>query len=655
MKNFFRTLFGKTLLFLLCMAMTTVAVVSVFLITIMLHENFYTRTQEEIFEEYSQHIVISELREVLSEYREEISEYQRGKVPSSPIIVTGSKNLVYQIVDGNRVLMKTDNGRLNMKWEYNYPIFVHGDRLTYPVYSPKISNNSDKTGLMINALLMDDYSMGDRVSFLHSSLNFFYALRYWIYVIALFTAIAALSCFIMLLTVSARRKNSDDIHPGSLNFIPFDLMILGSLFTLLMSFVNFKYSLSSGGFEILVLVFIFGEILLALIIGLSMSAAARIKQGTLLKKSLLYMSLDFLWKSFLKAVRGLMKTIGSFAIMPRLMSIVVFFIIADFFLLHLIYNSGAYISDLYVYWFIKNLLLFLLTGFLIYSMDKLRKGAAKLAKGDVKQKISTDGLYFDFKDHAEDLNSIAQGIELAVDDAVKSERMKTELITNVSHDIKTPLTSIINYSTLISEGIVEDNYDTEKIREYSDVLIRQSGKLKKLIDDLVEASKASTGNLELSPVCSDAALYLTQITGEYADRLEKLGLTVISNLSFDENEVFIMADSRRMWRIFENVMNNICKYALSGTRVYLGLEVIDDRVVFSFKNTSREALNISPSELFERFTQGDRSRNTEGSGLGLSIAKSLTELQGGSMAIVIDGDLFKLTIAFPIVSKPEEI
>ena len=235
-------------------------------------------------------------------------------------------------------------------------------------------------------------------------------------------------------------------------------------------------------------------------------------------------------------------------------------------------------------------------------------------------------------------------MSLAVEERLKSERMKTELITNVSHDIKTPLTSIINYATLIGN----ESCENEKIIEYSTVLVRQSERLKRLIEDLVEASKASTGNLDVLLSPCDPSIFLTQAGGEYEEKLQRAELTLV--IKQPEQEVQIMADGRRMWRVFDNLMNNICKYAQSGTRVYLTLEIIRKNAVITFKNTSRDPLDISEAELMERFVRGDTSRNTEGNGLGLSIAKSMVELQNGSLHLLIDGDLFKVALSFPIIS-----
>ena len=221
--------------------------------------------------------------------------------------------------------------------------------------------------------------------------------------------------------------------------------------------------------------------------------------------------------------------------------------------------------------------------------------------------------------------------------------MKTELITNVSHDIKTPLTSIINYSDLISK----ETSTNENIKEYSIALHRQSERLKKLIEDLMDASKVSTGNIEVLLAPCEADVFMTQAVGEYEDKLKTHELQLITKLPQDS--LRIMVDGRHMWRIFDNLMNNVCKYAQSGTRVYFTLDKVADKVVFSLKNTSHYPLDISSEELMERFVRGDRSRHTEGSGLGLSIAKSLTELQNGDFVLTVDGDFYKVTISFQAI------
>ena len=231
------------------------------------------------------------------------------------------------------------------------------------------------------------------------------------------------------------------------------------------------------------------------------------------------------------------------------------------------------------------------------------------------------------------------GLENAVNGRMKSERFKTELITNVSHDIKTPLTSIINYTDLLKK----ENIETEPVKGYIEVLDRQSERLKKLITDLLEASKASSGNIKLDIAEVDAGLMLEQVYGEYQNKFEKAGLTGI--VTKPSETVFIKADANHLFRVFDNILGNVVKYAQPGTRVYIDLTQNDETITISFKNISKEKLNITGEELMERFVRGDRSRNTEGSGLGLSIAKSLANLMGGELEIVIDGDLFKVEVS----------
>lgn len=305
------------------------------------------------------------------------------------------------------------------------------------------------------------------------------------------------------------------------------------------------------------------------------------------------------------------------------------------------YNIG----ELVLVWFMEKMILVPTVLYVAILLRKLDESSKELANGNLNYKINTDKMYGDFKECATRMNSIATVLSKAVDEKMKSERMKTELITNVSHDIKTPVTSIINYSSLIAN----EHTDNKNIMEYSGVLIRQSEKLKRLIDDLVEASKASTGNLQVNPIPCDAKVFISQISGEFEEKINMSGLRIITDVPKDE--VRIMADSTRMWRVFDNLMNNICKYSQPQTRVYLSLKKSDNQAVFIIKNTSSEQLNISADELMERFVRGDSSRNTEGNGLGLSIAKNLVELQGGYFSIEIDGDLFKVIITMPLIEE----
>lgn len=276
----------------------------------------------------------------------------------------------------------------------------------------------------------------------------------------------------------------------------------------------------------------------------------------------------------------------------------------------------------------------------IVQANKLKEGAKKLADGDLQEKINTEKMFWEFKKHGDALNSIHDGISVAVEKRMQSEHFRTELITNVSHDIKTPLTSIINYVDLLQK----EEIDNEKAKEYLEVLSRQSARLKKLTEDLIEASKASTGSMPVQMERMELGVFLTQTVGEFEEKITASGLHVVMHKP--EREIFVSADGRHLWRVVENLVQNICKYAQPGTRVYIDLDETEKEAVISFKNISQYELNISGSELMERFVRGDASRHTDGSGLGLSIAGSLMELMGGKLEIVVDGDLFKVVLHF---------
>lgn len=242
------------------------------------------------------------------------------------------------------------------------------------------------------------------------------------------------------------------------------------------------------------------------------------------------------------------------------------------------------------------------------------------------------------------IDDIAGGLSNAIAQNMKSERLKTELITNVSHDIKTPLTSIINYVDLLKK----EKMPNEKATEYLMILDNKSQRLKKLTEDLVEASKASSGNIKLNMEKLNVKELVKQVSGEFEDKFKERGLEEIN--SFPEDDIFIKADGRYMYRVLENIYSNVAKYALENTRVYLDVVKNQHTVVIQMKNISKQELNISADELMQRFVRGETSRNTEGSGLGLSIASSLTELQGGQFHIYLDGDLFKVTIGFEMLN-----
>lgn len=315
-------------------------------------------------------------------------------------------------------------------------------------------------------------------------------------------------------------------------------------------------------------------------------------------------------------------------------------------LLELIGLAAFFWGDgmLYFLWFMEKLLLGALVGYVTLCFRRLKAGAEHIASGNYNTKVDEKHLVLDFKDTADTLNHIQDGMTAAVESRMRSERLKTELITNVSHDLKTPLTSIVSYVDLLKQEPI----GSEAAGEYLEVLDRQSQRLKKLIEDLVEASKASTGNITVAKEPLDFVMLLGQALGEYSQRLMTAELNPVLHLP--DTPAMVLADGRLLWRVFDNLLGNIVKYAMPGTRVYISADM-DGAVTATFRNISRDALDVSADELMERFVRGDASRHTEGSGLGLSIARSLTESMGGTFQLSVDGDLFKAMVTFPLLTE----
>jgi signal transduction histidine kinase len=282
----------------------------------------------------------------------------------------------------------------------------------------------------------------------------------------------------------------------------------------------------------------------------------------------------------------------------------------------------------------------------VKSFTAIQEGVARIKDGDIQHSIDVGGKG-EFAKLASNINSITDGLKKAVNSELKSERLKTELITNVSHDIRTPLTSIITYVDLLKK-----EKDPSKVEQYIEVLDQKSKRLKVLTDDLFDAAKASSGNIPVQFERIDIISLITQGLGEVNDKIEDLDLAF--KFSHPKDKVYVQADGKLLWRSIENVLSNIFKYTLKGSRVYIDIEVLENEILLTFKNISAYELNISADELMERFKRGDESRSSNGSGLGLSIAKSLIEIQKGEFSIQVDGDLFKSMIYLPKYKNSQE-
>lgn len=455
----------------------------------------------------------------------------------------------------------------------------------------------------------------------------------------------ALACLIFLFCAAGHRKGEAEPKLNIVDRIPLDLYAAAVVCAcILLIFVIgdvLFWNMPSGYAAIMQMVFIFafiGCVSFGLVLSLLLSFATRVKCGKWWRNTIIYRVLRFCWR-IIKAVWHWFGRVGRMIpIVWRTALIMAGLFFIAFILFLLMYDqSGG--------WLLVGLLfaivIYAAAIFGAWQMKSIKKAGQQLAEGNFNEKIDTEHMYWEFKSHAENLNSIGDGLSKEVAQRMKSERLKTELITNVSHDIKTPLTSIINYVDLLQKAGTE-----EERREYLAVLDRQSHRLKKLTEDLVEASKASTGNMSVNLAPTNTQEIINQSFGEYSAKLEAGRLNTVINTP--EPVPVIMADGRLLWRVIDNLFNNVVKYALPETRVYVDVRVEGSEAVISMKNISRAALNVSADELMERFVRGDASRSTEGSGLGLNIAKSLTELQHGEFSISTDGDLFKAEIRLPL-------
>lgn len=643
MSKFIKSLAGKTILFITCCISFVVFLIGIAGIAFCVGNgaaDFYTSSEEECTR-----VLVEE--EVLIPYGYDVLWYTlngNGDI---------YRHFDYQVKDAEGVVIASSTGFADDSPVYTLQYSALRDEsgvICALGHTNSGENYYDEDGseiYFVSVSLENGSSLSGEVAFFTKLIHVIYSFRYTAFLVALISLLLMIASFVVLMYSSGRRNNTKEFVAGPLHKVPFDLLfavsfcIFGGFLAVIATELDFDdigSAVCLGGFCL---------IGLNIFLGLCMSFAGRIKMHTLVKNTVIFRLLKLAWK-LLRAIGRLFKKLHRFNMsiirgIPLIWKTGLVFCGISFLEILLIIWSDGNQSMAVLMWFIEKALLLPIVLYIALTLRKLQRSGVELAGGDLTYHTDTRGMLWDFKQHGENMNKIADGMSIAVEERLKSERMKTDLITNVSHDIKTPLTSIINYASLISEEPSEN----AKITEYSKVLVRQSDKLKRLIEDLVEASKASTGNLEVALAPCDAGTFLTQAGGEYEEKMQKVDLTLMTKKP--DKELRIMADGRRMWRIFDNLMNNICKYALPGTRVYLGLEEKDGNAVITFKNTSREPLDMTEEELLERFTRGDSSRNTEGNGLGLAIAKSMTELQGGVLRLSTDGDLFKATLSFPLI------
>ena len=511
----------------------------------------------------------------------------------------------FDLTGGEKILYTTQN-------TYTYHLVDSG---AYPFNDP----------ITVSATLLEKDYQAPSYSYLfcswlleHTGLTVFLTVLF---------AVLTLFCFCFLMASCGHWQGRDGIHLTWLDRIPADVWLLVLLCLFYMGWDVFYYEWGR---------IFFCAALTPLLLLFLCVFSAQCKAGTVLRGTLIARLIRLVWRIMKATGRGLYRIAKSLPLMWKTALVTLALVFIEFIL---------FIQDYYgtraAPFLLLKLLELLAILYIALSLRTLQKGGEAMADGDFSQNIDTRLLIGDFKRYGQRMNDLRSGMEQAVQEQTKAERMKTELITNVSHDIKTPLTSIVNYVDLLQKEDVQ----SEAAREYIAVLDRQSRRLKKLTEDLVEASKASSGALPVDLQPTDVSVLFDQIVGEYQERLADCRLTLVARPP--EQPLTVCADGKLLSRVMDNLMSNICKYALEDTRVYAVASCDEKTVTISLKNVSRAELNISPDELMERFVRGDASRHTEGSGLGLSIAGSLVQLMGGTFHLSIDGDLFRADITLP--------
>ncbi len=511
------------------------------------------------------------------------------------------------------------------------------------VISPSVASVYEQTktsitlddGSILTAALNKTISCQDSFYYDFHLYSYIYDSRYAFCIVTLSCLAVAVFLAYFLMCGAGRKRKSDEIFLNMADRLPLDLygiVLLGCMYLSLKIAYKLLLSLALWTlFPIVPCLLVFSSLTVALI----NTVAKRVKNNTWWSGMLIRKAVDVIWRFICRIAKDVETVFVGLPIVWKTLVLLLGY-------LGVTIVAISLKSDVFsIIWFVLSVVGIIAICLCVVSAEKIKNGAQKLAEGDLSYKIDTEGMILELKSHAQNLNSISNAISIAVDERTKSEKFKAELITNVSHDIKTPITSIINYVDLLGK----QNLTEEQQAQYLEVLKRQSARLKKLTEDLVEASKASTGNIYANCEPINICEMLKQSTGEFCERIDDAGLSL--ELEIPKDTLLVMADGRLLWRVFENLLSNICKYSLTGTRVYVTLSKENESALISFKNISRDRLSMPGVELTERFVRGDSSRSTEGSGLGLSIAKSFTEIQHGTFNVSVDGDLFKTEIRLP--------
>lgn len=635
--------------------LTSIVFLSAVVTLEMIDSQIYRNSQEETEADYREQIGSYLAAEIFSEFVNSDIEDARSFVYSLADETNFNFYVFKKSVDTSVERICTiENGNLASVIPEYMAIVGNYDSYCYPGISIDVLNSPEQIFTEVEEqdanlsrgdiyavafFPLGDLTYHDDLYFKMKYIDFAYKVRYAIFAVLAGSTIGAVILLVTLVRTAGKKDEEGRIQKSFIDKIPLELygLMLYIVEACVAGFFGNIWGFYGTNIGSLAAIVILAVLTATLLLVFLMSCSVRHKTKTLWSNTLLCRFVKWL-KQALSYIKKHMPFIYKGVVLALGITFIEFIGIL---MLEDSYNWGG----IFLVFLVEKAALFLIFCIILANLNQLKQGGEKIAEGDYDYQMDTSHMRGEFKNYAEHLNQIGSGMQKALDERMKSEHFKTELITNVSHDIKTPLTSIINYVDLLTKEDVEN----PKVQEYLEVLTRQSARLKKLIEDLIEASKASSGVLKVNWEKCVPEVLLTQAAGEYEERLQAKNLELV--IHHPEEELSVLTDGRHLWRVFDNLLNNIYKYAQPGTRVYLDLEQDERNVSIVFRNISKSPLHMTGEELQERFVRGDSSRNTEGSGLGLSIARSLTELMHGSFCLLVDGDFFKVTLTFPRITE----
>ncbi len=633
MKNRYYSLPCRTAMFFVALFSLVCGVFSGVASCFLASRGAYTLSQEDMLTQGFQEDIVKLAPHIAGAYAQEVRGALFVEVDDYPYFYNGVFSLYpqYYYTDKSNYRYTIRNTRgetLKSNYKGEEYLAVQETLVSHPIYLSRHGPSYFDQKLMVTGYVLEDMEVDDDFSYYYKVVDSFYAHRVALIALTLVCLVVFISVEIYLINWASKRPGMPGAKPSLLDRIPTDLfffVLVATILGLLALFFSSTWwkawvQILVGGASLAIV----GTMLTAFL----MSIAARLQFGR-----------GYWWKQSILGwcTKGLRRGAMLLPFVWRWILIGTGILCVSLFVLGREHPEKGLL--------LLSLITFVGTGYLAWSLGSILKTMKQLGDGDLNATLNPKHLYGMFRQMAQELNNVGQGAKAAAEHQLQAERMKTELITNVSHDIKTPLTSIVSYVDLLQKPHTQAQEE-----EYLAVLSRQSLRLKKLTEDLVEMSKAASGNITVDLQPTDPVELVNQALAEYQEKMKKAGLTVVCNASASSARV--LADGKLLWRVMDNLLGNCVKYAMPGTRVYLNVVKFEKEVMLSVNNISRTELNIPAEELMGRFVRAERFRNTEGSGLGLDIAKTLMELQRGSLSLEIDGDLFKAILGFRRIPEP---